>query len=158
QRLAGVAYKEIAAQGGGIVRSVSATRAASKDELVQALLGRLDEMMLCGTTSAEVKSGYGLATEAEVRSLEAIRAAAEQHPMTVVRTFLGAHECPLEHRGDRGRYLELLLHEMLPEVARRGLARFCDVFCEEGVFSVAESRRLLEAARQHGLALRLHAD
>src|SRR5262249_50623207 len=107
---------------------------------------------------AEVKSGYGLATEAEVRSLEAIRAAAEQHPMTVVPTFLGAHECPLEHRGDRGRYLELLLHEMLPEVARRGLARFCDVFCEEGVFRVAESRRLLEAARQHGLALRLHAD
>ena len=158
RRLAGASYKEIAAAGGGIVRSVSATRAASKDELVQGIVSRLDEMLLCGTTTAEVKSGYGLTTEAEIRSLEAIRAASERHPLAVVSTFLGAHEVPLEHRADRGRYVDLLVGEMVPEVARRGLAEFCDVFCEEGVFSVAETRRILEAARRHGLSLRLHAD
>jgi len=115
-------------------------------------------MLLQGTTTAEIKSGYGLETEAEVRSLQAIRAAAESHPVGVVPTFLGAHEVPPEHRGDRGRYLDLLIGEMIPEVARLRLAVFCDAFCEEGVFTVAESRRVLEAARAAGLALRIHAD
>jgi hypothetical protein len=105
-----------------------------------------------------VKSGYGLATEAELRSLEAIRAAAAGHPVAVVPTFLGAHEVPLEHRAERERYLRLLVDEMIPEVARRRLAAFADVFCEQGVFSVAESRRILAAARDHGLGLRVHAD
>ena len=158
RRLAGASYQDVAAQGGGIVRSVRATRAASVAELAAAIAGRLDEMLLVGTTSAEVKSGYGLETAAELRSLEAIALAGRQHPVTVVPTFLGAHEVPLEHRADRGRYLDLLVAEMIPEVGRRGLARFCDVFCEEGVFSVAESRRLLTAAREHGLGLRVHAD
>lgn len=158
QRLAGASYREIAAAGGGIVRTVVATRAASPDDLVRAILARLDEMLVCGTTTAEVKSGYGLETAAEVRCLEAIRAASERHPVTVVPTFLGAHEVPLEHRGDRERYVDLVVREMIPEAARRGLAAFCDVFCEEGVFSVAESRRILEAARAAGLALRVHAD
>jgi imidazolonepropionase len=158
RRLAGASYAEIAAAGGGIVKTVAATRAASKEELVAAILARLDEMLLCGTTTAEVKSGYGLDTAAEIRSLEAIRTAGERHPITVVPTFLGAHEVPPEHRGGRGRYVDLLVHEMIPEVARRGLAVFCDVFCEDGVFSVAESRRILEAAYEEGMALRLHAD
>jgi imidazolonepropionase len=158
RRLAGVSYQEIAAAGGGIVRSVAATRAASKAELVQRLRVRLDELLACGTTTAEVKSGYGLEPEAEVRSLEAIRLAAERHPITVVATFLGAHEVPVEHRADRARYLDLLVDEMIPEVARRDLATFCDVFCEHGVFSVAESRRVLEAARRAGMQLRIHAD
>jgi imidazolonepropionase len=158
QRLAGVSYKEIAAQGGGIVRSVSATRAASKDELVALMLARLDEALVCGTTSAEIKSGYGLETSAEVRSLEAIRTAGERHPITVVPTFLGAHEVPVEHRAEREHYIDLLVHEMIPEVARRGLATFCDVFCEEGVFTVAESRRILETAFEQGMDLRVHAD
>jgi imidazolonepropionase len=158
QRLAGVSYKDIAAAGGGIVRSVAATRAAAKEDLVSGLLGRLDEMLLCGTTTAEVKSGYGLETAAEVRSLEAIRTASERHPVTIVPTFLGAHEVPVEHRDDRERYVDLLVHEMIPEIARRGLATFCDVFCEEGVFTVAESRRLLETAYEEGLELRIHAD
>jgi imidazolonepropionase len=158
RRLAGASYQEIAAAGGGIVRSVAATRAASREQLGSAIRARLDELLLCGTTTAEVKSGYGLETAAELRSLEAIRDAAAVHPLGVVPTFLGAHEVPTEHRAQRGRYLEQLISEMIPEVARRGLARFCDVFCERGVFSVAESRRVLLAARAHGLALRLHAD
>lgn len=158
QRLAGASYREIAAAGGGIVRSVAATRAASLETLTELMLARLDELLLCGTTSAEIKSGYGLETAAELRSLEAIAAAGQRHPMTVVPTFLGAHEVPLEHRAQRTRYLELLVEEMLPAVAERGLAAFCDVFCEQGVFSVEETRRVLSAARAAGLGLRVHAD
>ena len=158
ERLAGASYKEIAAAGGGIVRSVEATRAASVEELSAAIGVRLDEMLLCGTTTAEVKSGYGLETAAELRSLEAIGLAARRHPVTVVATFMGAHEVPLEHRGHRSVYLDQVTEEMLPEVARRGLARFCDVFCEEGVFTVDETRRILVRARGLGLALRVHAD
>lgn len=158
RRLAGATYAQIAAEGGGIVRTVSATRAASEEELEAGLLQRLDEALCCGTTTLEVKSGYGLETAAELRSLRAIRAAAARHPATLVPTFLGAHEVPVEHRADRARYLELLLSEMLPEVARQGLAAYCDVFCEQGVFTVDESRRLLDRARDLGLSLRLHAD
>lgn len=158
RRLAGVSYKQIAAEGGGIVRTVTATRAASRESLVAGIRARLDEMLLQGTTTAEVKSGYGLETASEIRSLEAIREAALSHPVRVEATFLGAHEVPLEHRARRDAYVDLLVDEMLPEVARRGLARFCDVFCEAGVFTVAESRRILEAALRHGLKLRVHAD
>ena len=158
QRLAGASYKEIAAAGGGIVRSVAATRAASREELAAAIEDRLDEMLLCGTTTAEVKSGYGLETAAEIRSLEAIRLAASRHPVSIVPTFLGAHEVPPEHREDRGRYVDLLVGEMIPAVAEHGLAEFADVFCEEGVFTVEESRRILLAARARGLKLRIHAD
>ena len=157
QRLAGASYQEIAAAGGGIVRTVAATRRASHVELCSGISGRLDEMLLAGTTSAEVKSGYGLETAAEIRSLEAIRDAAAAHPVRVVPTFL-AHEVPVEHRERRERYIELLLAEMIPEVARRRLARFCDVFCEAGVFSIEESRRILVVAREQGLGLRIHAD
>ena len=157
-RLAGESYQEIAAQGGGIVRSVTATRGATSAELVAAIRGRLDEMLLCGTTTAEVKSGYGLETAAELRSLEAIRDAAAGHPVGVVPTFLGAHEIPAEWRADRAGYVRLLVEEMIPKVAAAGLARFCDVFCETGVFTVEESRRILRAAADHGLALRVHAD
>jgi imidazolonepropionase len=158
RRLAGASYREIAAEGGGIVRSVTATRAATQEQLAEAIVSRLDEMLLCGTTTAEVKSGYGLETAAEIRSLEAMREAGSRHPVTLVPTFLGAHEVPVEHRGDRERYVRLVIEEMLPEVARLGLAAFCDVFCEEGVFSVEESRRILLAARALGLKLRIHAD
>jgi imidazolonepropionase len=158
RRLAGASYAEIAAAGGGIVTTVAATRSASREELAAAIGARLDEMLLQGTTTAEIKSGYGLETAAEVRSLEAIRAAAAAHPVGVVPTFLGAHEVPPEHRADRGRYVDVLIEEMIPEVARLRLAVFCDVFCEEGVFTVAESRRILAAARERGMKLRVHAD
>jgi imidazolonepropionase len=157
-RLAGASYRDVAAAGGGIVRSVAATRAASREDLTAAIVARLDEMLLQGTTTAEVKSGYGLNTEAELRSLEAIQEAGRGHPVTVVPTFLGAHEVPIEHRSHREGYLRLLTEEMVPAVARQGIAAFCDVFCEQGVFSVEESRRVLAAARAHGLARRLHAD
>jgi imidazolonepropionase len=158
QRLAGASYREIAESGGGIVRSVEATRGASREELASSIRSRLDEMLLLGTTTAEVKSGYGLTTAAEIRSLEAIGDAAVGHPVRVVPTFLGAHEVPREHRHQRSAYLRLLTDEMIPEVARRGLASFCDVFCEEGVFSVEESRRILSVAAAHGMRLRVHAD
>jgi imidazolonepropionase len=158
QRLAGASYREIAEAGGGIVTTVAATRAATTDALTRAITGRLDEMLLQGTTTAEVKSGYGLETAAEVRSLEAIAEAGRRHPITVVPTFLGAHEVPVEYRSEREAYLRVLTDEMIPEVARRRLAVFGDVFCEQGVFSVEESRRVLSAARAHGMKLRLHAD
>jgi imidazolonepropionase len=158
RRLAGASYEEIAAAGGGIVRTVEATRHATREELASLVCSRLDEMLLCGTTTAEVKSGYGLETAAEIRCLEAIRLAAERHCVGVVPTFLGAHEVPPEHRHDRERYVDILVAEMIPEVAVRGLAVFADVFCERGVFSVAESRRILLRARERGLKLRLHAD
>jgi len=158
RRLAGASYREIAASGGGIVRSVSATRAASVEELAAGVAGRLDEMLLCGTTTAEVKSGYGLETAAEIRSLEAIQLAASAHPVTVVPTFLGAHEVPLDYRDRRGDYVDLVVDEMIPAVAETGLVEFADVFCEEGVFTVEESRRILLASREHGMKLRIHAD
>jgi imidazolonepropionase len=158
RRLAGASYQEIAAGGGGIVKTVAATREATASELSALVESRLDEMLLCGTTTAEVKSGYGLETPAELRSLEAIRLAASRHPVRVVPTFLGAHEVPPEHRSDRERYLRLLVEEMIPAVAERGLAVFADVFCEHGVFTVPESRRILLAARERGMKLRIHAD
>jgi imidazolonepropionase len=158
QRLAGASYQEIAAAGGGILRTVAATRDASVEELARLVAARLDEMLLCGTTTAEVKSGYGLETGAEIRSLEAIQQAAARHPVRVVPTFLGAHEVPPEHHGDRTRYVDMLVLEMIPTVAARGLAAFADVFCEQGVFSVEESRRILLAARERGMKLRIHAD
>jgi imidazolonepropionase len=158
RRLAGATYQEIVEQGGGIVQTVRATREASSEELACLIVSRLDEMMACGTTTAEVKSGYGLETSAEIRSLEAIQKAAQRHPVRIVPTFLGAHEVPEERRSQRDAYILSLTEEMIPEVARRRLAVFCDVFCEAGVFTVDESRRILERARQHGLLLRLHAD
>ncbi|HKZ32365.1 MAG TPA: imidazolonepropionase [Vicinamibacteria bacterium] len=158
KRLAGASYAEIAAAGGGIVRTVAATREASVAELAALVAARLDEMLLCGTTTAEVKSGYGLETAAEIRSLEAIRLAAERHPVRVVPTFLGAHEVPPEHRATRDRYVSLLIEEMIPAVVERNLAVFADVFCEQGVFSIDESRRILLAARERGMKLRIHAD
>jgi imidazolonepropionase len=158
RRLAGESYQKLAAEGGGIVRTVAATRGASRDELETGLRQRLDEMLLQGTTTVEIKSGYGLEMATELRCLEAVRNVAATHPVRVVATFLGAHEIPIEHRANRSRYVDLLVDEMIPAVAERGLASFCDVFCEAGVFSVAESRRILQAARQRGLKLRLHAD
>ncbi len=158
QRLAGKSYQEIAAAGGGILSTVRSTRAADPEDLLAAMLRRLEWMLACGTTTAEAKSGYGLSLADEAKQLETIARAAALQPVELVPTLLAAHEVPPEHRGDRSRYLDLICEEIVPEVAARGLARFCDVFCERGVFSAAESRRVLEAGRAHGLAPRLHAD
>ncbi|MEO8359870.1 MAG: imidazolonepropionase [Vicinamibacteria bacterium] len=157
-RLSGATYEQISAQGGGIVKTVSATRAATVGALTSIVKTRLDRLLALGTTTAEVKSGYGLSIDAEKASLEAITAAASQHPVRVIRTYLGAHEVPLDRRTDREAYIAELIDQAIPEIARLGLAEFADIFCERGVFTIDESRRILHAASSAGLALRLHAD
>jgi imidazolonepropionase len=158
QRLAGVSYQELAAAGGGILSTVRATRAADHEEIVANVRRRLDHMLAWGTTTTEAKSGYGLAVAPELKQLRALAEAAAAHPIDVVPTLLAAHETPPEHRGDPDRYIELVCSEIIPAVAAAGLARYCDVFCEEGVFSADQSRRVLAAGREHGLEPRLHAD
>jgi imidazolonepropionase len=157
-RLAGKTYQEIATAGGGILSTVAATRRASEEELAERVLARLDRMLAHGTTTAEAKSGYGLSRDDELKQLRALRRAAAAHPVDLVPTLLAAHEIPPEHRGDRRGYLELVCEEIVPAAAAEGLARFCDVFCERGIFSTPESRRVLEAGVRHGLGPRLHAD
>jgi imidazolonepropionase len=158
RRLAGASYAEIAADGGGIVKTVAATRAASESDLVDAALPRLEAMLACGTTTAEIKSGYGLETEAELRILRAIRQLAALQPIEISPTFMGAHEIPVEHRGARETFITMVVDEMIPRVADGRLAEWCDVFCERGVFTPDESRRILGAGMRHGLKPRIHAD
>jgi imidazolonepropionase len=158
QRASGATYQEIAEAGGGIRASVRATRAASEDELVAASKRYTHWFLRGGTTTVEAKSGYGLSVEDELKMLRAVRRLNEETPLQYVPTFLGAHEVPDEYRARRADYVELVVREMLPRVAKERLAKFCDVFCEERVFTVDESRRILLAARSHQLDLRLHAD
>jgi imidazolonepropionase len=161
-RAAGVGYMEIARQGGGIHSSVRDLRARSEDELFALALHRLTALAAHGTTTVEVKSGYGLSVDDELKSLRVVRRLQQRMSLRVVPTWLGAHEIPLEFRdrGERGRgeYVDLLLGEMLPRVAAEGLARFADVFCEPGVFTTAETEAILVASRAAGLSLKLHAD
>ncbi len=158
RRLEGATYADIAAQGGGILATVVATRQASEEELVAAARGRLDEMLECGTTTCEAKSGYGLTTDSELKQLRAIRTLDAQHPIDISATFLGAHEIPPEYRSRREAYVSLIADEMIPRVASEGLAQWCDVFCDVGVFTAAEATAILEAGRRHGLAPRIHAE
>jgi imidazolonepropionase len=158
RRALGEDYKAIAAAGGGILQSVRDVRARPEAELEALTRARLATLLAHGTTTIEVKSGYGLELEAELKQLRVIRRLAAAQPATLVATFLGAHEVPPEHRGDRAAYVRLVCEEMIPAVAQGGLARCCDVFCEPGVFSPAEARAILNAAQRHGLALKLHAD
>jgi imidazolonepropionase len=158
RRLAGATYAEIAAAGGGILHTVAATRAASEDDLVASAGRRLSEMLRCGTTSAEAKSGYGLDTPTEIKMLRAIRRLSASQPIELTATFLGAHEIPRDFRERRQAYVDLLVHEMIPAVAAEGLAEWCDVFCETGVFTPEESRTILEAGARAGLRPRIHAD
>ncbi len=158
QRLEGKTYQQIAARGGGINATVRQVRQASKDQLKEWARRRLGQMLRLGVTTVEVKSGYGLTLADELKCLEAIAELNAEGPLELVPTFLGAHTVPSEFRNDRAGYQHLLLNVMLPEVARRRLAEFCDVFCETDVFSVAESERILDRARSLGLRLKLHAD
>jgi len=158
RRLAGATYAEIAAEGGGILGSVAATREATTDALAAATRRRLDEMLRCGTTTCEAKSGYGLTTESELKMLRALRVVADEHAIEIAATFMGAHEVPADYRGRRTEYLDLLISEMIPAVASERLAEWCDVFCETGVFTPDESRQILGAAKAAGLKLRIHAD
>jgi imidazolonepropionase len=157
-KLQGVPYLEILAGGGGILSSVEATRAASEEELVARGIKYCRQMLSQGTTTAEAKSGYGLSTDAEIKTLRAVRAVDAAQPVDLVPTFLGAHAVPKEYKGNPDRYLDLVIKEMLPLVVEQKLARYCDVFCEEGVFSIEQSRRVLQAAREQGLELKMHAD
>jgi imidazolonepropionase len=157
-KVSGVSYQEIAEAGGGILETVRQVRSATVDELVSLSLPRLDTMLAHGTTTAEVKSGYGLTTPDELKMLEAIKKLDEIHPIELIPTFLGAHEFPPEYRDRRNEYVDLVVDDMLPAVASAGLARFCDVFCEIGWFDEDQSRRILTRAKELGLELRLHAD
>ncbi len=158
RRLAGATYAEIAASGGGIVKTVAATRAASEHELVDQGRRRLSEMLAFGTTTAEAKSGYGLELEAERRTLRAIKTLSAGQPIELTATFMGAHEVPVEYRGRRPDYVRLVIDEMIPAIAADGIAEWCDVFCEEGVFTPDESRAILAAGQRHNLKARIHAD
>ena len=157
-RLAGKTYQQIAAAGGGIRDSVRRLRAATPEALRTAVRAHLDALLRHGVTTAEAKSGYGLSPAHELTSLEALADVARTHPVRIVPTFLGAHEIPDEHRAEPERYVRAIVEEMLPAVAARRLAAYCDVFCERGVFDADQSRRILAAATARGLALRLHAD
>ncbi len=157
-RLEGADYLEILAQGGGILSTVQATRAAGREELEERAAGFLGEMLRNGTTTVEIKSGYGLTVEDELKMLRVARELGRRGPLTVVPTFLGAHAVPPEFRGSPDAYLDLVVEEMIPRVAAEGLAEFCDVFCERGAFPLDQSRRVLEAGLTHGLAPKIHAD
>lgn len=157
-RLEGASYKEIARAGGGIVSTVKATREASLDQLIQSGEGRLRQLMAEGVTTVEIKSGYGLDTENELKMLRAATALGDRLPVRVRRTFLGAHALPPEHAGTRGAYLDLVCKEMIPAVARERLADAVDAFCENIAFTRDEVERVFKAARSAGLPIKLHAE
>jgi imidazolonepropionase len=156
RRLAGESYQAIAASGGGILSTVAATRSATENELFDLAAARVWRMIKSGTTTIEIKSGYGLDLETEMRMLGVARRIGDELPVTVKTTFLGAHSVPIEFKGNRGGYVDELVDEMIPAVGE--LADYCDVFVEEGVFSVEEARRIFAAAADHGLEARVHAE
>jgi len=157
-RVSGASYLDIMAAGGGIMNTVRAVREASEDQLLSQSRPRSDDMLSHGTTTAEVKTGYGLSTQDELKCLEVIRCLDATHPLDLVPTFLGAHAVPEEYAGRGDAYVDLITSEMLPLVAQSGQALFCDVFCDQGAFTLEQSRRVLLAARAHGLGLKIHAD
>lgn len=157
-RLQGKTYMEIADAGGGIRASVRDLRNTDREELMLRTKERLNTLLSFGITTIEAKSGYGLSTESEIKSLEIIRDLNETLPIDLVPTFLGAHEVPDEYRDKRAAYIRLLVEEMIPKVAEEKLAEFCDIFCEEGVFSIEESRTIMSAAKKYGFKLKFHAD
>jgi imidazolonepropionase len=157
-RIRGSTYMEILDRGGGILKTVRETRKASRDELFENCKKTLDTMLEHGTTTVEAKSGYGLTITDEVKCLEVMRALNEKHPIDVVPTFLGAHATPLEYKDNPDEYVDLIINEMIPEVASHQLAEFCDVFCEKGVFDLSESRKILLEGKKRELTPKLHAD
>lgn len=157
-KLKGAGYLDILRAGGGILSTVRATRKASEEELFEKSRAFLDELMAQGVTTAELKSGYGLDMETELKQLRVIKRLNEAHPVDTVATYLGAHAIPEEYALRSGEYIDFIISDMLPEIKRQSLAEFCDVFLETGVFGVEESRRLLTAAREMGFGLKIHAD
>ena len=157
-RLSGVSYMDIMKRGGGILSTVKATREASKEELIASGMDRLNSMLSFGVTTVEGKSGYGLDRDTELKQLEVMEHLNEKHPVDIVNTFLGAHAILEAYKGKEDAFIDFLIHDVLPEVADRKLAEFCDIFCEQNVFSIDQSRRLLLKAKEMGLKLKLHAD
>ena len=157
-RVEGASYMEILKAGGGILKTVRETRKASLDELLGFGLNTLDVMLRYGTTTVEAKSGYGLTTRDELKILEVIKRLNQLHAVDVVPTFMGAHAIPAEYANNPEQYVSLVVDEMIPAVTERRLAEFCDVFCEKGVFSLEQTRKILTAAKNHGLGLKIHAD
>ena len=158
RKLHGATYLEILASGGGILSTVKSTRDATEEELTEKASSALDEMLCFGTTTCEAKSGYGLALDEELKQLRVIRELNRRHAVDLVPTFLGAHALPTEYKDNREEYLRILCEEMIPAVAEQGLAKYCDVFCETGVFTAGESRRILEQGKKYGLLPKIHAD
>lgn len=157
-RIQGKSYKEISAAGGGILNTVRATRSADKDDLIASGWDRLNRMVSEGITTIEAKSGYGLDLESEIKQLETIHELDKRHPIDLIPTFLGAHEYPPEYKDDHAGYIRLLTEELMPLIKKRKLARFCDIFTEDGVFSVEESRKIMTKAKELGFGLKFHAD
>jgi len=155
-RLQGKSYMDILKKGGGILKTVRETRKASKKTLFDLTKERLNRMLNYGTTTVEIKSGYGLKTKDEIKLLEVINELKKKHPVDIVPTFMGAHAIPPEL--DAERYVNLIIEDMLPQIVEKNLAEFCDVFCEEGIFSVGQSKKILEEAKRLGMKLKIHAD
>lgn len=157
-KIRGLSYEEIAKRGGGILNSAKRLQEASEDELFEDAIQRLEEIISYGTGAVEIKSGYGLTTEAELKMLRVIRRLKEASPLTIKANFLGAHGVPLEYRGRQGDFVNLVIDEMIPQVAKENLAEFIDVFCDTGFFTVEETARMLEAGTKHGLVPKIHAN
>jgi imidazolonepropionase len=158
QRIAGKTYQEIAASGGGIARTVAATRAASPDELLHRARQHANWMLRTGTTTAEAKSGYGLSLAAELKILRVLRTLQQENPLRILPTLLAAHTVPPEFRANRSAYVSLIVNEIIPAVVQESLAESCDVFCDEHAFTLEESRTILQAAQRAGLRLRMHVE
>ena len=157
-KIRGLSYEEIAKRGGGILNSAKRLQEASEDELFEDAMQRLEEIISYGTGAVEIKSGYGLTTEAELKMLRVIRRLKEASPLTIKANFLGAHGVPLEYSGRQGDFVNLVIDEMIPQVAKENLAEFIDVFCDTGFFTVEETARMLEAGTKHGLVPKIHAN
>lgn len=157
-KIRGLSYEEIAKRGGGILNSAKATAAASEDELYESAMQRLDEIMRMGTGAVEIKSGYGLTTESELKMLRVIKRLKENSPMTIKSNFLGAHGIPMEYRGHQEDYVDLVINEMIPLVAAEDLADFIDVFCDKGFFTVEDTERILMAGIKYGMRPKIHAN
>lgn len=157
-RIHGLSYEEIAARGGGIINSAARLAKASEQELYDAAYERLNEMMRLGTGAVEIKSGYGLSLQAELKMLRVIKQLQENHPLTIKATFLGAHAYPVDYKNRPAEYVDMLIKEAIPAVAAEGLAEFIDVFCEKNYFSVVDTERILEAGVKHGLIPKTHVN
>jgi len=157
-KLEGASYLEILAAGGGILSTVEATKFASHRDLLDKASGFLDAMLAHGTTTVEAKSGYGLDFDTELKQLRVVSELNKNHKMDLVSTFMGAHAVPPEHKENPDVYVELLVNEIIPKIAKTKLAKYCDIFCEQSVFDVEQSQKILSAAKEHGFELKIHAD